>query len=203
MRLYLVRHGETSSNVGRQLDTAHPGAELTERGHDQALALARRLEHEDLGAVYASDLTRALQTAAPLAEALGLEVVPLPGLREIQAGDWEMSTEWQPYIDVLVRWRDDPTHAIPGGDSGVGFTRRYEAAIRRIASDGHDSAVAISHGAAIRVWCAGAVGLPGDFFDTRRLDNTLVVTLDGDPDTGWRLLAWGDEPVTHDSPLSP
>ncbi|MGW5241139.1 histidine phosphatase family protein [Monashia sp. NPDC004114] len=197
MRLFLVRHGQTQANVSRQLDTAVPGLDLTDEGRSQAVMLASRLGGEDLGAIYTSDLVRTQQTAAPLAELLGLTMVVLPGLREIQAGDYEMSTDWKPYIDAVVRWRDDPAHAIPGGDSGVGFMTRYEAAIRRIATDGHESAVAVSHGAAMRVWCAATLHLPAEFFDTRRVDNTHVVTMEGDPDSGWRLLAWGDEPVTH------
>ncbi len=197
MRLFLVRHGQTHANVSRQLDTAVPGLDLTEEGRAQAVVLAARLAGEDLGAIYTSDLVRAQQTAAPLAELLGLTIVVLPGLREIQAGDYEMSTDWKPYIDAVVRWRDDPAHAIPGGDSGVGFMTRYDAAIQRIAGDGHESAVAVSHGAAMRVWCAATLHLPADFFDTRRVDNTHVVTMEGDPDSGWQLLAWGDEPVTH------
>ena len=103
---------------------------------------------------------RTQQTAAPLAEMLGLEMVVLPGLREIQAGDYEMSTDWQPYIDAVIRWRDDPEHAIPGGDSGARFLARYDEAIARIASDGHESAVAVSHGAAMRVWCSARSGWP-------------------------------------------
>ncbi|MDC5695968.1 histidine phosphatase family protein [Intrasporangium calvum] len=198
MRLFLVRHGETHANVARQLDTAVPGLHLTEAGEQQAKDLAERLSSEDLGAIYVSDLLRAQQTAEPLAAALGLDVVVLPGLREIQAGDYEMSTEWGPFVDAVKRWRDDPEHTIPGGDSGIGFMSRYEAAIRRIAGDGHESAVAVSHGAAMRVWVAAATNLDPGFFDARRLDNTLVVTLEGDPDAGWRLLAWGDEPITHD-----
>ncbi|EWT01215.1 histidine phosphatase [Intrasporangium oryzae NRRL B-24470] len=198
MRLYLVRHGQTHANVGRQLDTAHPGADLTDVGHDQARALADRLRGEDLGAIYVSDLVRTHQTAAPLAEELGLELVVLPGLREIQAGDYEMSTDWEPYVQAVVRWREDPSHTIPGGDSGIGFLHRFQEAIRTIAADGHASALAVSHGAAMRVWCGVVLDLPPDFFDTRRLDNTHIVTLEGDPDIGWTLLAWGDEPVTHD-----
>jgi probable phosphoglycerate mutase len=128
---------------------------------------------------------------------LGLEMVVLPGLREIQAGDYEMSTDWQPYIDAVVRWRDDPEHTIPGGDSGARFMARYDEAIARIAADGHESAVAVSHGAAMRVWCSASLGLDADFFDGRRLDNAHVVTMEGEPASGWRLLAWGDEPVTH------
>ena len=200
MRLFLVRHGQTHANVARQLDTAVPGLDLTNTGRAQALALAERLRGEDLGAIYVSDLVRTHQTAEPLAAALGLGLIVLPGLREIQAGDHEMSTEWEPYIEAVARWREDPTHAIPGGDSGVGFMSRYDAAVRQIAQDGHESAVAVSHGAAMRVWCGVQLGLPVDFFDTRRIDNTLVVTMEGDPDEpvdGWRLLAWGDEPITH------
>ena len=129
MRLFLVRHGQTHANVARQLDTAVPGLDLTDEGRAQARALADRLGGEDLGAIYTSDLVRTQQTAAPLAEMLGLEMVVLPGLREIQAGDYEMSTDWQPYVDAVIRWRDDPEHAIPGGDSGAGFMERYDAAI--------------------------------------------------------------------------
>ena len=44
---------------------------------------------------------------------------------------------------------------------------------------------------------AAAVGLEPAFLQSRRVDNTLVLTLEGDPDAGWRLLAWGDEPITH------
>ncbi|WP_374970774.1 histidine phosphatase family protein [Terrabacter sp. BE26] len=197
MRLFLVRHGQTHANVARQLDTAAPGLDLTDEGQAQAEALAERLGGEDLGAIYTSDLVRTQQTARPLAELLGLEMVVLPGLREIQAGDYEMSTDWQPYIDAVARWRDEPHHEIPGGDTGVGFLLRYEEAIAQIASDGHESAVAVSHGAAMRVWCSVSLGLPPEFFDTRRVDNTHVVTMEGDPGRGWRLLAWGDEPVTH------
>lgn len=197
MRLFLVRHGQTHANVARQLDTAVPGLDLTDEGRAQARALADRLGGEDLGAIYTSDLVRTQQTAGPLAELLGLEMVVLPGLREIQAGDYEMSTDWQPYVDAVIRWRDDPTHAIPGGESGAGFFARYDDAIARIAADGHASAVAVSHGAAMRVWCSASLGLPPEFFDGRRLDNAHVVTMEGDPGSGWRLLAWGDEPVMH------
>ena len=197
MRLFLVRHGETHANVARQLDTAVPGLDLTDTGRQQAKALSERLAAEDLGAIYTSDLVRAQQTAEPLAAALGLQVVVLPGLREIQAGDYEMSTEWGPFVDTVRRWRDDPEHTIPGGESGIGFMARYEAAIRRISGDGHESAVAVSHGAAMRVWVGATVGLDPTWLEARRLDNTLVLTLEGDPDAGWRLLAWGDEPITH------
>ena len=73
---------------------------------------------------------------------------------------------------------------------------RYDGAIRTIAADGHASAVAFSHGAAMRVWVATACRLGPEFLERRHVGNAHVLTLEGDPDAGWRLLAWGDEPLT-------
>jgi len=91
VRLLLIRHGQTSSNVERLLDTAVPGADLTDEGREQAEQLVGKLEQQPLEAIYVSDLVRTQQTAAPLAKARGLEPVIRPGLREIQAGDYEMA----------------------------------------------------------------------------------------------------------------
>ena len=81
--------------------------------------------------------------------------------------------------------------------SALGFLPRYVGALRGFAGEGPEWAVGVSHGAAMRVWVAATAGLDPTWLEGRRLDNTLVLTLDGDPDAGWRLLAWGDEPVTH------
>ncbi len=63
MRLLLVRHGETPSNVHHLLDTAVPGPALTELGEAQAAALPEALAGEVIEAVYASPLLRARLTA--------------------------------------------------------------------------------------------------------------------------------------------
>lgn len=59
MRLTLVRHGQTLSNVSRLLDTAYPGADLDETGRRQAVELAARFAGVDIDAIYVSDLARA------------------------------------------------------------------------------------------------------------------------------------------------
>src|SRR3954467_15074485 len=87
MRLLLVRHGQTPSNVAFLLDTAVPGPGLTALGERQAAALPQALAGEDVEAVYASTLIRAQATAAPLAAARGLEVLVRDGIRELSAGD--------------------------------------------------------------------------------------------------------------------
>ena len=68
MRLLLMRHGQTHANVSGELDTAHPGVELTDLGHAQALAASKALADEGLDAIYVSSRVRTHQTAAPSAE---------------------------------------------------------------------------------------------------------------------------------------
>src|SRR5438270_11029723 len=88
MRLILVRHGETACN----LDNTWHGwddCELTETGLAQARAVGERLANESIDAVYCSDSRRAIQTAQAVAAPHGLEPIPLEGLRERHAGEFE------------------------------------------------------------------------------------------------------------------
>lgn len=223
MRLLLIRHGQTPSNVVGALDTARPGADLTDLGRRQAAALPAALAGEPISAVYASPLVRTQQTAAPLAAALGLSVEVIEGIEEISAGDLEMasdSTAIETYVGTVAAWvLGDLDRVIPGGSSGHDFLARYDAALTAIAAaHGPDATVAVvSHGAAIRGYAlmrAGADRVAE--FGTLRVHNTGLVALDGSPATGWRVALWRTEPlggagldrdtghdVTGDSALQP
>ena len=72
MRLLLIRHGQTPHNVTGALDTAYPGAGLTELGQRQAAAVPASLADEDVSAVYASPLVRTQLTGTPLAQERGI-----------------------------------------------------------------------------------------------------------------------------------
>lgn len=199
MRLILVRHGRTPSNVARLLDTAFPGADLDDVGRSQAELLVDRLEHERIDALYASDLVRTQQTVAPLAARRGLDVTVLGGLREIQAGEDEMSPQWQRYVETLQRWVEDRSAAVPGGEDADTFYGRYDEAIAQIADAGHETALLVSHGAALRMWIAArATGIAVEEVVNRRLGNTTVVVLEGDPAEGWRFVSW-DEVTQHEA----
>lgn len=191
MRIYLVRHGRTASNVAGLLDTAFPGAPLDDVGLGQAEALVARLEGHDLEAVYTSDIVRAVQTGTPLATARGLALTALAGLREIPAGDLELFSVWDEYIGVLRAWGEGRLHERrPGGEDSHSFFGRFDAAVASVADAGHSSAVIVSHGAALRTWLGARVhGLTHLEVARRHLGNTAIVALEGDPD-GWRLLSW-------------
>lgn len=196
MRLILIRHGQTQSNIDHLLDTGHPGAPLTVEGRRQAATLADRLAAEPIEAIYSSDLTRARQTAEALAASKGLSVTEHPGLREIFAGEHDMSEDWVPYVSVLDTWHTEPENKLPDGENWLEFQERFEAAIDQIADTGVKVAALVSHGAALRVWipfvCANTTA--GDARHWR-LDNTDYVVIEGDRD-GWNLVSWADEDVS-------
>ena len=70
--LFLIRHAESTWNAARRWQ-GWGDPPLSERGLEQAEALARALAGEAIDALFTSDLQRAAQTAAPLARALGAE----------------------------------------------------------------------------------------------------------------------------------
>lgn len=199
MRLLLIRHGQTPSNVAGALDTARPGAGLTALGHAQAAAIPQVLRDEQIEALYASVLTRTQLTGRPLAIARGLDIEVREGLEEISAGDFEMRTDAdavQEYIEGGWRWASgDLEYAISGGESGNDFLRRYDAVIDEVA-EAHGTAAVVSHGAAIRVWASyRAVNVASETAVQRRLQNTGMCVLEGDPDSGWVLQRWHEEPL--------
>lgn len=195
MRLILIRHGQTPSNVAFLLDTATPGPGLTALGEKQAAALPEALADEDIDALYASTLVRTQLTAAPLAAARGLEVLVRDGIRELSAGDLEMRGDTEAarlYLTTAFAWVDgEPERRLPGGESGTEALGRFDAVVAEAAATGAGSVAMVSHGAAIRVWTAArARNVDVPFAGAHRLDNTAVVILEGSPREGWQALSW-------------
>lgn len=221
MKLILMRHGQTPSNVAGVLDTAPPGPGLTELGQRQAKAVPPALAAEPIASIFASNQTRAQQTAAPLANTRGIDVAILPGLREIAAGELEMAGDADSvhrYIGTLITWlQGDLSTRIPGGPNGFEFLQRYDEAVNTIVenvltSAGPDgSAVVVSHGAAIRAWATSRAANSADMAVThapmpspqsappaahgRHLDNTGTVTLNRDPSGLWTILDWRSQAI--------
>ncbi len=198
MRLHLLRHGQTHANVAGSLDTAFPGMELTDLGRQQARAAARALADADIRAIAISTLTRTSQTALPLADALGLIPTENSGLREISAGDFEMRSDTASvhgYLSTIAAWLDgDLAREMPGGETGAAFLERYDAAIAVLCGSNVDSALVVSHGAAIRTWVTHRAA--GEHAPVHEgLHNTGCITLDGSPDDGWVIVSWEREPI--------
>lgn len=154
--LYLIRHGETVLNVTRIVQPAD--TPLSERGHLQAAALARRLGGEPLAGILSSDLPRARQTAEHLARATGLPVAVTALLQERNFGALRGRSYDELEVDPLAM--DD---APPGGESRLQFEQRvaeaFGHATRLQAALGGPLAV-VTHGLVVRAMLGrhGALG---------------------------------------------
>lgn len=197
--LVLLRHGVTAWNRARRFQ-GHIDIPLDEEGHRQAQLAARRLSAEPVAAVYASDLGRAVQTAEPIARALGLSLQRDAGLRERHYGAFEgldHDALEREHPEAFARWRArEPDFPLPGGGETLrSFHARVEAALLRLAlRHPGERVVAVTHGGVLDCVYRIASGL--DLSAPRRHDllNASVnrIAWDG---ARFRLLAWGD--VAH------
>jgi broad specificity phosphatase PhoE len=136
--LLLVRHGETDWNAEGKLQ-GHTDRPLNEYGRRQAQALAEQLAGDSIDAVYASDLSRARETAEILGAKLGLPVVVDPDLREKNWGNWEGLTS------------DERLHVEFEGETSEAHRDRTLSAVQRIVERHPDGRiVVVTHGGSLR-----------------------------------------------------
>ena len=159
--ILLARHGESDWNHERRWQ-GHADRPLTERGREQASALAERLEDIRLDAVYSSDLERARATAKVVAAARGLELRQLRALREVDVGSWSGLTRGeaeQRHPDDFARWLQGGT-GWPDGETYEAMSERVLRAIAQIVAEHPEGRVlVVSHGGPIRAVHAAALGM--------------------------------------------
>lgn len=194
MRLFLIRHGQTPSNVIGALDTLVPGPGLTELGHQQATLVGAALAAEPIDAVFASSQLRAQLTAQPLATHRGVELQVRDGLREITAGELEMLTDRSAvmeYVETCIAWATgDLALRMRGGESGHEVFGRFNTVLDEIAETGHENVAVVSHGAMLRAWLGHTVGdVGGRISTTAPLPNTGVIVVNGSQ-SGWNVESW-------------
>lgn len=171
-RLFLVRHGATVSTAEDRF-SGSLDVPLSDEGREQAQRLALRLSSQVIGAVYASPLGRAVETASLLAKPHRLEVHTRPELREISHGRWEQMTRHEVeerYPEEAAAWDDDPyTFAPQGGETGLAVTARALPAVMEIVrAHPGEGVVVVSHKATIRLLLSSLLG-----FDPRRYRDNL------------------------------
>ena len=154
-RLLLVRHGATSATEEDRF-SGSSGAELSEQGRWQAARLGERLARQNITAVYASPLSRALETARILGRHCGLEPITRDGLREIGHGHWEglkRDDVERDFAEEYAAWETDPfTFAPADGESGVTVLARALPVIRDIVTTHPGGQVlVVSHKATLRL----------------------------------------------------
>lgn len=150
MLIYLIRHAET------QISPTEPAAiwPLTERGRQQAEAIAALPFWPAVRAIYSSPEEKALATVAPAAERYGLPVTPIAGLAELERPAGLVPD----YLGAVAACFAEPDRSVNGWEPAAQVQRRMLAALQQLPGDGP---VAIaSHGLAFALLLAGLAGRP-------------------------------------------
>ena len=151
--LTLIRHGQTDANLDDRWQGITDGA-LTLDGHAQAAALAGW--YPGLDSLYSSPLRRAQDTAAALADVLGVEIARHDAFIEMDLGEWEDLTTPKIQAEWAQLWEQIYDHGedLPRGSTGESLTAtaaRMEAALQELAHRHAGARVGVvSHGGAIR-----------------------------------------------------
>ncbi len=160
--LLVARHGEADWNAERRW-LGQADRPLTERGREQARELGRRLAGVAIDAAYASDLSRAVETARIALSGRGIDVTADPALRERFLGAWEgLRDDEIParFPQEWARLRSGTGPGAPDAESFASVAERVLAAVRRIAAAHPGGTVlVVSHSRPVRIVAAAAAGL--------------------------------------------
>jgi probable phosphoglycerate mutase len=196
-RILAIRHGETTWNVDTRIQ-GQMDIPLNDHGRWQAQQLAKALADEEIHAVYASDLSRAYETAQAVASSKHIAVQARPQLRERHFGDFQGHT-WQ---DIQNQWPQDAEQwrvrhpdwtPQGGGESLVMLHHRIEQLVDDIASPHAGQQVLwVTHGGVLDILYRMATGQDLQAARTWGLRNTAINRLLWTPQ-GLQLVGWADE----------
>ncbi len=187
-RLWLVRHGVTEWNIEQRL-CGHHDVALSPLGRKQAAVVAHHLKATAISAIFSSDLARARETAAILAQQLAL---PAPmtlstNWREMSFGDWEGLTYGQIVAQQQGRpdfFSDPLHHAPPNGEALPDLMKRVRAGFAQLVAAAGDATreqgdiVLVSHGGALRVLLCLVLGMPLERQWQLRIDHGSLSAID-------------------------
>lgn len=197
-RIVAIRHGETAWNVDTRIQ-GQLDIPLNDKGRWQASRLADAVAHEGIAAIYASDLSRAFDTALAVARGSGLPVVPEPGLRERAFGVFEGHT----FAEIETRWpegherwrRREVDFGPEGGEVLHAFYARCVRTVERLALAHRGETIAlVAHGGVMDCLYRAAAKLELRAPRTWQLGNAGINRL-LHTDEGFMLVGWGD--VSH------
>ena len=129
-----VRHGESWSNVRKELACKLRDDWLSDKGQLQAMQTADYLEEKHrekpYTAIISSTLKRTVQTATYLASRLGLHVYQTPLITEYNFGDLEKlennADTWAKFYEIFDQWPEKPDISFPNGESYTDINSRLE-----------------------------------------------------------------------------
>jgi probable phosphoglycerate mutase len=186
MRLLVVRHAETDWNRERRYQ-GWSDRPLSPAGLAQADAVASALTETPLGAVYASPLRRATETAAAIAARHGRAVIPHGAFKEMGFGRWEgLTAEQARAVEPALyqTWLDAP-HLVtaPGGESLVAVRARVLRGLEELrGAHGGEAVCVVTHAIAARILILEALSLDLERIWSLHVSTTGISELEFRPD---------------------
>ena len=188
-RVLLIRHA-TTAKVGKSLSGWLPGIPLDEPGRAQARDLVSRLKNVPLDRIWSSPIERALETAQPLAEERGMEILRNSEFGEINFGNWQGSSlaglQNNSEFHLFNSFRSCTRP--PGGEFMIETQARIVRGLVEITQEntGKHAAGTIavfSHADAIKCAVMHALGTPIDFHHRLEIEPASVTVLHFFPET--------------------
>jgi broad specificity phosphatase PhoE len=177
----LARHGETNDNIAPYRFQGWTDTPLNDTGRRQAHELAERVAGDGIASLWASDLSRARETAEIVGERIGMAPVLDARLREGARGRWEgflMQDIERAEPEHYAAWRRGGAHfRFPEGESLLEHQQRVTEALSEIHAGGPVPARVVCHGGSIRVMLCAADPRGLDAFHTFEVPNVAVVGL--------------------------
>jgi probable phosphomutase (TIGR03848 family) len=193
----LIRHGETDYNKKMYLPGRLPDVHLNKKGRQQAQSLADDLATAPINAIYSSPLERTIETAEPLAKALKLDIISIPGLLETDCGEWQGQSVKKLRNQKI--WQSVQQHPslfhFPGGESIAECQHRMVQVFEslRLQHSPQDLVACFSHSDPIKQVVAYYLGLPLDNFQNLNITTGSITALQIS-ENGSRLLMLNYDP---------
>lgn len=180
--ILLIRHGESCTNRLKQF-AGQMDIPLNDLGILQAKETARFVtSNYKVDKIYSSDLSRAYNTALPIAEILGMEITTYKELRELFVGKWQGMTfdeVEKVYPGQRSMWLNDIDFVPDGGETKRGLATRGMNIVTKIARENDGKTIAVgTHGGLIRAVQALIIfGAAEKFYDAPVTPNASVTEL--------------------------
>ena len=194
-QIILVRHGETPWNKDK-IFRGTADIPLNDTGREEAALAGEWLQKETIHAAYCSPLSRARDTAQAICQYHNLQVTDLPGLADINYGEWQglpLTEVKKVYADLYQQWERAPhTVRFPKGETLEEVKLRAWAAVEEVVQRHPDQVVLLAaHRAVNKVLIARFIGLDNSHFWRIGQDTTAINRFHLKGDT-WHIMSVND-----------
>jgi broad specificity phosphatase PhoE len=196
MKLYFVRHGESEANTRHVISNRESPFGLTERGQEQARALADRLKDVPFRAMFCSPVLRARQTADILSQAFQIPYQVTEALREYDCGILEEQADeesWKWHRHYYDEWtlHHNYLNKPEGGECFVDIQNRFLPFIESLKESGVDHVLLIGHGGLFNLMLPLILtNIDDDFVSMHWIGNTEYIIAESQGDRRFVCQQW-------------